>query len=99
MCLKSHKKTGLYSLFRKYSFEKTTGRVKLTLKSQKFATFSKKFQDKYINDEKYRRVRDHCHYKSTYRDATHSICNLKYSIAKKMSVVFTMNQTMIIFIS
>ena len=36
----------------------------------------------------YRKVRDHCHYTGEYRDATHSICNLKYSVLKKIPIAF-----------
>ena len=28
----------------------------------------------------YRKVRDHCHYTSKYRGASHSICNLKFNV-------------------
>ena len=47
-----------------------------------------KFADKYVKDEKYCGVRDHCHYAGEYRGAVHSICNLKYSVPKKISIVF-----------
>ena len=33
-------------------------------------------------------VRDHCHYTGQYRGAAQSICNLKYSVPKKIPVVF-----------
>ena len=36
----------------------------------------------------YCKVRDHCHYTGEYRGAAHSICNLKYSVPKKIPVVF-----------
>ena len=36
-----------------------------------------KFENKYLKDKKYRKVRDHCHYKGENRGAGHSICNLK----------------------
>ena len=45
-----------------------------------------KFKDKYDKDKKYCKVRDHCHYKDEYRGAGHSICNLKYSIPKEITV-------------
>ena len=39
-----------------------------------------KFENKYLNDRKYRKVSDHCHYTGEYKSAAHSICNLKYSV-------------------
>ena len=41
-----------------------------------------------MKDKKYLKVRDHCHYTEEYRDAVHAICNLKYSVPKKMLIVF-----------
>ena len=38
--------------------------------------------------KKYCKVRDHCHYTGGYRGATHSKCNLKYSVAKKILIIF-----------
>ena len=60
---------------------------------------SHKFKHKYTNDKNYRKVRDHRDYTGKYRDAAHSICNLKYSISKEIPVVFTMDLTMIIILS
>ena len=34
------------------------------------------FENKYVKDKKYSKVRDYCHYKEDYRGAVHSICNL-----------------------
>ena len=34
------------------------------------------------------KVRDHCHYTRKYREAAHSICNLRYKIPKEIPVVF-----------
>ena len=48
--------------------------------------FKEKLENKYVKDKKYRKVRDHFHYIGEYRDAAHSICNLKYSAPKRMSV-------------
>ena len=48
----------------------------------------KNLEDKYVKDEKYCGVRDHCHYAGEYRGAAHSICNLKYSVPKKIPIVF-----------
>ena len=41
-----------------------------------------------MKDEKYRKVRDHCHYTGEYRYAAHNTCNLKHSVPKKISIVF-----------
>ena len=35
----------------------------------------------------YWKVRDHCHYKGKYREAAHSICNLKFNVPYEISVV------------
>ena len=35
-----------------------------------------KFENKYLKDKKYRKVRDHCHYTREYRGTAHRICNL-----------------------
>ena len=47
-----------------------------------------KFENKYLKDKKYCKVRDHCHYTVEYRGVVHSICNLKYSVPKKFPIVF-----------
>ena len=46
------------------------------------------FENKYLKDKIYRKFRYHCHYTGEYRGAAHSICNLKYSVPKKISIVF-----------
>ena len=48
----------------------------------------KKIENKYLKDKKYCKARNHCHYTGKYRGATHSICNLKYSVPKKFHIVF-----------
>ena len=48
----------------------------------------KKFEDKYINDENYCKVRDNCQFTAKYSGAAHSICNLKYSIPKEIPMFF-----------
>ena len=35
-----------------------------------------------------KKVRDHCHYTGKYKGAAHSICNLRYTVPKKIPVVF-----------
>ena len=42
----------------------------------------------YVEDKKYRKVRDHCHYIVEYKGVVHSICNLKYSVPKKIPIAF-----------
>ena len=41
-----------------------------------------KFENKYLKDKKYLKVRDHCHYAGEYRRAAYSICSLKHSVPK-----------------
>ena len=41
-----------------------------------------------MKDNKYCKVRDHCHYTEECRGAAFSICNLIYSVSKKISIVF-----------
>ena len=47
-----------------------------------------KFENKYLKDKKYCQVRDHCHYTGEHRGAAYSVCNLKYSVPKKILIVF-----------
>ena len=47
-----------------------------------------KFENKYLKDKRYRKARDHCHYTGKHRGAAHSIYNIKYSVPKKIPVVF-----------
>ena len=58
-----------------------------------------KFEDKYNKDKKYHKGRNHCHYTSEYREAAHSICNLKYSIPKEIAIIFIMDLTIGIIFS
>ena len=34
------------------------------------------------NNQKYHKVKDHCHYTGKYRGAAHDICTLRYKIPK-----------------
>ena len=45
-----------------------------------------KFEDKYLKDKQYRKVRDHFHYTGEYRGAADSTCNLKHSVPKKIRI-------------
>ena len=47
-----------------------------------------KFENKYAKDKKYCKNRDHCHYAGEYRGAADSVCNLKYSVPKKIPEAF-----------
>ena len=48
-----------------------------------------KFENKYLNDKRICKVRDHCQYLEKYRFPAHSICNLKHSVPKKNSHSFS----------
>ena len=41
-----------------------------------------------MKDKKYLKVRAHSHYKQEYKGAPHNMCNLKYSVPKKIPKVF-----------
>ena len=41
----------------------------------------------------YHKVRDHCHYTRKFREAAHSICNLRYKTPKEILVVFNNGST------
>ena len=58
-----------------------------------------KFEDKHNKDKKYCKATDHCHFTGEYWGAAHSICNLKYSVTKKIAQFFMINLTMIISLS
>ena len=47
-----------------------------------------KFEDKYGNDEKYCKVRNHWHHTDEFKGAAHSICTLRYSILKQIIAFF-----------
>ena len=47
-----------------------------------------KFENKCLKGKKYCKVRDHCHYTEEYRGVVHSICTVKYSVPKKVPIVF-----------
>ena len=49
---------------------------------------NKKFENKYLKDEEYCKVRDHCHYTGEYGSSAHSKCNLKHGVPNKTPIVF-----------
>ena len=50
------------------------------IKTWKSAIIVKRIEDKHAKDNIYCKVKNHCQYTVKYRDAAHSICNLKYSV-------------------
>ena len=56
-----------------------------------------KIVNRYVQEKKYRKVRDHCHYTGEYRGTTCSICNSKYSVPRKILIDFH-NGSMIIIL-
>ena len=48
----------------------------------------KRILKKLPRSKSYWKVRDHCHCKGKYRDAAHSICNLKFNVPNKILIVF-----------
>ena len=48
-----------------------------------------------MKDKKYRKVRYHFHFAGGYRDVEHSICNIKYSVPKKVPITLIMDLVMI----
>ena len=47
-----------------------------------------KFEDKHAKDKKYRKVTDHCHYRSEYKGAADSTSNLNFSLPNEITIVF-----------
>ena len=41
-----------------------------------------------MKDKKFHKIIDNCHYTEESRGTGHSICNLKYSVPKKIPIVF-----------
>ena len=60
---------------------------------------AEKFEDNHAKDKKNRRVRDHYYYKKEYRDAAHSLYNLKYTVRKEIYIVFDNDLTITITLS
>ena len=58
---------------------------------QKYCHICKK---RFCNDKEdkskyklFHKVRDHCHYSEKFRDAAHSICNLRYKVQREVPVI------------
>ena len=57
------------------------------MQMQKFVIFVTKYlKINMLQSKKYHKVKDHCYYTGGYRSAAHNICNLKYSIPKKIPI-------------
>ena len=50
--------------------------------------FGKRILQKFAKNKNYPKVRDNCHYTKKYIGPPHSISNLKFNVANKLSVVF-----------
>ena len=48
-----------------------------------------------MEDKKYCTLRDPYHYAGEYRGAAHSMCNLKYSVPKRIPIAFHDGSNMI----
>ena len=66
---------------------------------KKCYTCKRKFENKYLQNKKYRKIWDDCHYTGEYRGAPLPICNLKCSVSKKVPIVFIKDLAMIIILS
>ena len=75
--------------FKKKKMKLLTTEQRESYENEKICYISKEeFENKYVKDKKYFKVRDHCHYTGEYRGAAHGICNLKYSVPEKIPIAF-----------
>ena len=51
---------------------------------QDFVIFVNKNENEYVRDKKNCKVRDPCRYTVEHKGVMHRICNLKYSVPKKI---------------
>ena len=58
------------------------------MKTKNNVTYVKKVFFRNKKDKfKHTKVRDHCHYKRKFREAAHSVCNLRYNGPKKIPII------------
>ena len=62
---------------------------------EKCYTCKEKFENKYLENEKYQKVRDHCPYTGKYIGPAPDKCNLKYSVPKTFPYLFIIDLIMI----
>ena len=75
--------------FKKNKIKLLTKEQQESYKNAKICYICKeKLKNKYLADKKYCKVRDHCHYTGEYRSTAYSLCNLKYSVPKKVPIAF-----------
>ena len=75
--------------FKKMKSKLFTKEQQESYENAKICYFCKgKFENKYLKDKKYLKVRDHCHYTGEYSENALSICNLKYNLPKRIPIVF-----------
>ena len=75
--------------YKKKKLKLLTNKQKDSYQNSKICHICKeKFEVKIAADNKYCKVRDHCHYTGEYRGAVDSICNLRYSVPKEIPIVF-----------
>ena len=75
--------------FKKKKMKLLTKQLQKSYQNAKICLIWEKNKHEHAEGKKYRKVRDHCHYKGEYRGAAHSICNLKHSVPKKNSYSFS----------
>ena len=75
--------------FKKKNMKLLTTKQQNSYKNAKTCCICKsKLEDRHAKDKNYRKVTDHSHYTREYRGAAYTICNLKYSVSKKITIVF-----------
>ena len=52
----------------------------------------------FCDDKNKKKVRDQCHYTGKFREAAHTVCNLRYKVPKEISIVFHNGSTYYHFI-
>ena len=64
------------------------GGIKITSTCKRMLNLWTIIFKKFAKEKIYRKVSDHGHYTSKYRDTAHSICNLKFNVPNEIPVVF-----------